>query len=84
MTNNESLKTKTLTNLPTSPAVDPRDLNSLHYYRDAAKMAFERAEREQEKEEKEEKLRLLEKVKWHLQKVDMILAKYEEGSWFRA
>ena len=78
---NELLKTKSFSDLPTSPAVDPRDLQSLHYYRDAAKMAFERAEREQEKEEK---LRLLEKVKWHLQKVDMILAKYEEGSWFRA
>jgi len=81
MTNNESLKTKTLSNLTTSPVVDPRDLHSLHYYRDAAKIAFERAERE---EEAEEKLRLLEKVKWHLHKVDMILAKYEEGSWFRA
>ena len=78
---NELLKTKTLTNLTTSPAVDPRDLKSLCYYRDAAKMALERAERE---EEKEEKLRLLERVKWHLHKVDMILAKYEEGSWFRA
>ena len=44
-------------------------------------MALERAERE---EEKEEKLRLLERVKWNLHKVDMILAKYEEGSWFRA
>ena len=81
MTNNESLKTKTLTNLPTSPAVDPRDLKSLHYYRDAAKIAFERAERE---EESGEKLRLLERVKWNLHKVDMILAKYEEGSWFRS
>ena len=78
---NELLKTKSFSDLPTSPAVDPRDLHSLHYYRDAAKMAFERADTEQEKEEK---LRLLERVKWNLHKVDMILAKYEEGSWFRA
>jgi CCR4-NOT transcriptional regulation complex NOT5 subunit len=81
MTKNEALKSRCFSGLTTPPAVDPRDLNSLHYYRDAAKTALERAEREQEKEEK---LRLLEKVKWHLQKVDMILAKYEEGSWFRA
>ena len=44
---NELLKTKSFSDLPTSPAVDPRDLQSLHYYRDAAKMAFERAEREE-------------------------------------
>ena len=78
---NESLKIRSLADRTSSPAVDPRDLKSLHYYRDAAKMAFERAERE---EEGEEKLRLLERVEWHLHKVDMILAKYEEGSWFNA
>ena len=78
---NELLKTKSFSDLPTSPVVDPRDLHSLHYYRDAAKMAFERAERE---EDREESLRLLERVKWNLHKVDMILAKYEEGSWFNA
>jgi len=78
---NELLKTKSFSDLPTSPAVDPRDLQSLHYYRDAAKMAFERAEREKESGER---LRLLERVKWHLHKADLILAKYEEGSWFRA
>ena len=78
---NELLKTKSFSDLPTSPVVDPRDLKSLRYYRDAAKMAFERAARE---EESGEKLRLLERVKWHLHKVDMILAKYEEGSWFNA
>ena len=81
MTKNEALKSRCLSGLTTPPAVDPRDLQSLHYYRNAARTALEGAERE---EEAEEKLRLLEKVKWHLQKVDMILAKYEEGSWFRA
>ena len=81
MTNNEALKSRCLSGLTTPPVVDPRDLKSLRYYRDAAKMAFERAEREKESGEK---LRLLERVKWHLQKADMILAKYEEGSWFRA
>ena len=78
---NESLKRRSFSDLTSTPAVDPRDLNSLHYYRDAAKMAFERAERE---EESGEKLRLLETVKWHLQKVDLILAKYEKRSWINA
>ena len=81
MTMNEALKSKSFSGLTTPPAVDPRDLKSLRYYRDGAKMAFERAERE---EESGERLRLLERVKWHLHKADLILAKYEEGSWFRA
>ena len=77
MTKNEALKSRCFSGLTTPPAVDRRDLQSLHYYRDAAKMAFERAEREKEGEEK---LRLLEKVKWHLHKVDMILEKCEENA----
>jgi len=76
---NETLKTLSAFN--TSPPVNPLDLKSLHYYRDAAKMAYGRAQRE---EVMGEKLRLLEKAKWHLQKVDRILEKYEEDSQFTA
>ena len=60
--------------------VDPEDLNALRRYRDTAKELLELAD----SKEVEEGLKLLEKVRWHLAKIDLLLEKYEDGPWFNA
>ena len=60
--------------------VDPEDLNTLRRYRDTAKELLELAD----SKEVEEGLKLLEKVRWHLAKIDLLLEKYEDGPWFNA